>query len=105
MGDAENESYEYGEDSYICSIEPNYGMKTCPPGLRDSGDGFYFAPGPEYATCKPDAPDPNSGVTSFDDFFTAFVTIFLVITMEGWTEVMYLAQDAYSFWIWIFFLT
>lgn len=48
--------------------------------------------GPEntnYATCKQDGPNPDNGVISFDNFYMAFVSIFVVLTMEGWTEVMY----------------
>jgi len=93
-----------GEDClYICTIAPDKGMLLCPP-LADRFKNFDYAPGPSYATCKADGPNPDSGVTSFDDFFHAFITMFVVISMEGWTEVMYMAQDAYSFWIWIFFL-
>ena len=30
---------------------------------------------------------------SFDTFYMAFVTIFVVLTMEYWTEVMYKVSD------------
>ena len=30
--------------------------------------------------------------------------MFLVIGMEGWVDIMYLVQDGYSFWVWIYFV-
>ena len=32
---------------------------------------------------------PNHGITNFDNFFHAMVTVFQCITLEGWTEVLY----------------
>jgi len=32
---------------------------------------------------------PNRGITSFDNFGLAMLTVFQCITMEGWVEVMY----------------
>lgn len=34
---------------------------------------------------------PNDGVTSFDNIFVAFLTIFQCITLEGWVDVMCVA--------------
>lgn len=33
---------------------------------------------------------PNNGMTSFDSFPQAFLTVFQLITLEGWSEVFYL---------------
>ena len=38
--------------------------------------------------------DFNYGYTTFDSISAAFLTIFQSITMEGWTDIMYLCQDA-----------
>mmetsp|Transcript_43521 Transcript_43521/g.105631 ORF Transcript_43521/g.105631 Transcript_43521/m.105631 type:complete len:2203 (+) Transcript_43521:102-6710(+) len=35
------------------------------------------------------------GVNSFDDVFHAFLTIFQIISLEGWVNVMYMIQDGY----------
>merc|ERR1740138_1036585 len=35
-------------------------------------------------------------MTSFDSLPSAFLSIFQCITLEGWTEMMYQVQDAYS---------
>lgn len=32
---------------------------------------------------------PNYGITNFDNFFLAMLTVFQCVTMEGWTDVMY----------------
>jgi len=32
--------------------------------------------------------DLNWGLTNFDNFFNAVVTIFQIITLEGWTSIM-----------------
>ena len=29
---------------------------------------------------------------------------FQVISLEGWTDVMYFVQDAHSFWNWLYFV-
>ena len=35
----------------------------------------------------------NWGYTNFDNFFSAFVTSFQIISLEGWTDIMYQAID------------
>ena len=57
-----------------------------------------------YTECLPLGPNPARGTISFDNIGLAWVAIFQVISLEGWTEVMYLIQDAYSFWVWIYFV-
>lgn len=32
---------------------------------------------------------PNEGITNFDNFAFAMLTVFQCITMEGWTDVLY----------------
>lgn len=36
----------------------------------------------------------NLGITNFDNIFSAFLVIFQCITMEGWTDMMYIFMDA-----------
>lgn len=37
---------------------------------------------------------------------SCFVVLFFlkVISLEGWTDIMYYVQDAHSFWDWIYFV-
>lgn len=58
-----------------------------------------------YRTCKQEGPNPYYGSISFDNIAMAFVFIYQVVTLEGWSDLMYLIQDAYSFWTWIYFVT
>jgi len=39
--------------------------------------------------CFTDWEGPNEGITNFDNFAFAMLTVFQCITMEGWTEVLY----------------
>ena len=41
----------------------------------------------------------NWGITNFDNIAYAFLTIFQVTTMEGWTNIMYIYQNSYSLYI------
>jgi hypothetical protein len=36
----------------------------------------------------------NWGMTTFDDFPSAVITIFQIVTLEGWSNIMYMAMDA-----------
>lgn len=40
----------------------------------------------------------NYGITNFDNLFYAFLSIFQCITMEGWTKIMNIYEDAYVSW-------
>mmetsp|Transcript_15907 Transcript_15907/g.24533 ORF Transcript_15907/g.24533 Transcript_15907/m.24533 type:complete len:397 (+) Transcript_15907:1541-2731(+) len=45
-----------------------------------------------------DVYDLNYGITNFDDIGSAFLTIFQCITMEGWTKIMNIYEDAFASW-------
>lgn len=57
-----------------------------------------------YTECKGQGNNPFHGTISFDNIGLAWVAIFLVISLEGWTDIMYYVQDAHSFWDWIYFV-
>lgn len=73
-----------------CSSSSNYGFQ-CPNGT----------------TCKENFwPGPNDGIVSFDNIALAGLTVFTCITLEGWTDVMYLVEDTMgNHWIWLYFVT
>ncbi|KAM6468745.1 voltage-dependent L-type calcium channel subunit alpha-1F isoform 4-T5 [Liasis olivaceus] len=49
---------------------------------------------------------PNGGITNFDNFFFAMLTVFQCITMEGWTDVLYWMQDAVGHELpWLYFVS
>ncbi|XP_060127422.1 voltage-dependent L-type calcium channel subunit alpha-1D isoform X2 [Zootoca vivipara] len=56
--------------------------------------------------CKGGWPGPNGGITNFDNFGYAMLTVFQCITMEGWTDVLYWVNDAIGCeWPWIYFVS
>ncbi|CAG7828197.1 unnamed protein product, partial [Allacma fusca] len=49
---------------------------------------------------------PNHGITNFDNFGLAMLTVFQCITLEGWTQTMYNIEDAMgNSWQWIYFIS
>ncbi|KAK6195079.1 hypothetical protein SNE40_000584 [Patella caerulea] len=62
-------------DYYISS----YGGFRCQHNVSECRDGWK---------------GPNDGITSFDNIGFAMLTVFQCITMEGWTTVLYYANDA-----------
>uniref|UniRef100_A0A915B7M7 Voltage-dependent L-type calcium channel subunit alpha n=1 Tax=Parascaris univalens TaxID=6257 RepID=A0A915B7M7_PARUN len=49
---------------------------------------------------------PNNGITNFDNFGLAMLTVFQCVSLEGWTDVMYWVNDSVGHeWPWIYFVT
>ncbi|OAD53497.1 Voltage-dependent calcium channel type D subunit alpha-1 [Eufriesea mexicana] len=62
--------------------------------------------GPEFYCSKQFWEGPNWGITNFDNFGLAMLTVFQCVTLEGWTEVLYAIEDAMgSSWQWIYFIS
>uniref|UniRef100_A0A8D2J0C3 Voltage-dependent L-type calcium channel subunit alpha n=1 Tax=Varanus komodoensis TaxID=61221 RepID=A0A8D2J0C3_VARKO len=56
--------------------------------------------------CRGKWDGPNGGITNFDNFFFAMLTVFQCITMEGWTDVLYWMQDAMGHELpWLYFVS
>ncbi|XP_053658326.1 voltage-dependent T-type calcium channel subunit alpha-1G [Anopheles marshallii] len=115
--------YEFSkEQDYICSKPEDSGMHLCqnlPPyriGPLVCNDTAlpYSENDPTatacvnwnqyYTNCTQLGNNPFQGTISFDNIGLAWVAIFLVISLEGWTDIMYYVQDAHSFWDWIYFV-
>ncbi|XP_034671028.1 uncharacterized protein LOC117902498 isoform X5 [Drosophila subobscura] len=115
--------YEFSKDQdYICSTPTDSGMHLCgnfPPYrsgslvCNEEAKLFDFNEPTNtscvnwnqyYTTCKQSGENPFQGTISFDNIGMAWVAIFLVISLEGWTDIMYYVQDAHSFWDWIYFV-
>ncbi|XP_017859544.1 PREDICTED: voltage-dependent calcium channel type D subunit alpha-1 isoform X2 [Drosophila arizonae] len=76
---------EYEEDVRPCGIG-----RLCPEGMK----------------CYGNWAGPNSGITNFDNFGLAMLTVFQCVTLEGWTDVLYYIQDAMgSDWQWMYFIS
>uniref|UniRef100_A0A667YA03 Voltage-dependent L-type calcium channel subunit alpha n=1 Tax=Myripristis murdjan TaxID=586833 RepID=A0A667YA03_9TELE len=56
--------------------------------------------------CREGWHGPNGGITNFDNFMFAMLTVFQCITMEGWTDVLYWMNDAMGFELpWVYFVS
>uniref|UniRef100_A0A8B9Q168 Voltage-dependent L-type calcium channel subunit alpha n=1 Tax=Apteryx owenii TaxID=8824 RepID=A0A8B9Q168_APTOW len=90
--------YYVGTD-VIATVEPE---KPAP--CTSSGHGRHCTiNGTE---CRSGWPGPNNGITHFDNFGFAMLTVYQCITMEGWTEVLYWVNDAIgNEWPWIYFVS
>ncbi|XP_066907873.1 voltage-dependent T-type calcium channel subunit alpha-1G isoform X3 [Halyomorpha halys] len=110
------------ERDYICSRPEDSGMHRCedlPPSQIGrqicTAEALPWSPNiptnascvnwnQYYTDCKPQGSNPFQGTISFDNIGLAWVAIFLVISLEGWSDIMYYVQDAHSFWDWIYFV-
>lgn len=52
-------------------------------------EGGYQCDESEGFVCRSGWVGPNDGITNFDNFLLAMLTVFQCITMEGWTDVLY----------------
>jgi hypothetical protein len=88
------------EDVYLCSS-----FRSCPIGFCNSRMNVT-GPGPlgnrdlwEADLWKDtDIEALNYGITNFDNFFYAFLTVFQCITMQGWGHIMDIYADVYADW-------
>lgn len=48
--------------------------------------------------------NPNGNMVQFDNFIYAVLTVFTMLTLEGWTDVMYAVQDGFTSFSWIYFV-
>ena len=110
------------EKDYICSMDKDNGMHKCdnlpPYKIGDQecfGEAIPFSDNQPnetwcvnwnryYTKCAHGNENPFQGAMSFDNVGMAWTAIFLVISLEGWTEIMYYVQDAHSFWDWTYFV-
>nr|AAO83839.1 voltage-dependent L-type calcium channel alpha-1 subunit isoform b [Lymnaea stagnalis] len=76
---------------------------------RICGQGYScddIASGGEKGECREGWEGPNYGITNFDNFGLAMLTVFQCITMEGWTTVLYDVNNALgNEWPWIYFIS
>ena len=52
----------------------------------DSDCDKYSEPGNKYI-CAKGFINPSNGVINFDNTLTGFVTVFVIATLEGWTDI------------------
>ncbi|XP_041446906.1 voltage-dependent L-type calcium channel subunit alpha-1D isoform X3 [Xenopus laevis] len=77
------------EESAPCAFSGN--GRVCPVNVSECRTGWA---------------GPNGGITNFDNFAFAMLTVFQCITMEGWTDVLYWVNDAIGCeWPWVYFVS
>ncbi|CDW54429.1 voltage dependent t type calcium channel subunit [Trichuris trichiura] len=109
---------------YICSLEKDHGRHSCTNLQPSTYNGHIcnltidhwrsgsYSPqnnscinwNQYYTKCGPTSHNPFQGSVSFDNIGYAWVSIYLVISLEGWSDIMYYVQDAHSFWDWVYFV-
>nr|XP_042899987.1 voltage-dependent T-type calcium channel subunit alpha-1G isoform X2 [Parasteatoda tepidariorum] len=110
------------DKDYICSLEKDNGVHRCLDlphskhgGMLCNASAAPFSDNTPYdedcvnwnqyyTNCRPGDRNPFQGAISFDNIGLAWVAIFLVISLEGWTDIMYYVQDAHSFWDFTYFV-
>ncbi|XP_044182314.1 voltage-dependent L-type calcium channel subunit alpha-1D-like isoform X2 [Acropora millepora] len=76
-----------------------------PHPCSSGGSGFHCNAS-EAQVCEAGWKGPNYGITNFDNIALACMTVFQCITLEGWTDVLYMINDAVgNSWPWIYFVT
>lgn len=73
--------YDHTDARYV-EFTPNAGVRFC-------GDGQF---------CGLSREAPNNDVTKFADILYSFLAIFQIVTLEGWTDILYALQDTFGGW-------
>ena len=75
-------------------------MKEPHPCSNSSGVGFDCAT--INMVCLPNWEGPNDGITNFDNFGLAMLTVFQCVTLEGWTDVLYQVSESSFFMLYVY---
>jgi hypothetical protein len=99
--------WEIDEDvERLCTIDGS-GAFTCPRNKLPGNEGKEFCGSirPDWPTIPFDSEDTINqelimyGIIHFDDLITGIIAIFQMITLEGWTTIMYNMGDATQTWM------
>uniref|UniRef100_A0AAQ4Q480 Ion transport domain-containing protein n=1 Tax=Gasterosteus aculeatus aculeatus TaxID=481459 RepID=A0AAQ4Q480_GASAC len=89
------------ENHQICSLAPPAPSVF---GLTGAGTNACVNWNVLYNVCRAGAQNPNSGATNFDNIGYAWISIFQVVTLEGWSNIMFYVMNVYSFWSFLYFI-
>ena len=92
--------YQGGEDGDVLCSGPRWNSY---PDRGDPGGG-NACPAGQYCVQQRKQDLPNFGFSNFDNIAWAWLTIFQCISMEGWTNIMYMVMDTTSTWTWPYFV-
>lgn len=101
MGKFHKTCYTSSNDEILRQNQICYGNSTAESGEEDSLP--YLCPNGTY--CAKWDLGPYYGITTFDNIVFSMMTVFQCITMEGWTDILYFADDAGGHQInWAYFI-
>lgn len=95
----------FESEQMFCNKERicHYEMADERPCQKDTDGSGHHCTG--NTTCRRYWKGPNDGITSFNNIGLALLTVFQCLTMEGWTDVYYLTNDAKGVWLnWLYFV-
>uniref|UniRef100_A0AAY5E7A2 Voltage-dependent L-type calcium channel subunit alpha n=1 Tax=Electrophorus electricus TaxID=8005 RepID=A0AAY5E7A2_ELEEL len=88
----------------IIGLDENHNSEEEPAPCAPSGHGRHCTA--NGTVCRDGWQGPNNGITNFDNFLFAMLTVFQCITMEGWVDVLYWMNDAMGFELpWVYFVS
>ena len=79
--------------SGVCAPSSS-GVLEAMPGVHGSTSSHVQGTCGVGEECRAYTVNPSFGTISFDDVLSTWVTIFQVITLEGWTDVLYMTSRA-----------
>jgi len=83
--------YVDGVGENIFCNEENKPSSTCEelePMDHDTIDDLFM----NSSLCLQNEPNPDSGLTNFDNILYSLLNVFVIITLEGWVDIMYKIQ-------------
>eukprot|EP01084_Bolivina_argentea_P250659 420079_1 len=83
------------EDENFCQIPKN---------SEYNADINYNGCPVELPYCLRIAPNPNGGVTNFDNIGYAILNVFVTISLEGWAAIQYKLEDTGKSLAWLYFI-
>jgi hypothetical protein len=72
-------------------------------GMQIQGGGMWRCQRSK-TDCLPLGDNPGRGAVHFDNIMNGILTIFQIMTLEGWADLSYQLQDALGFWNVIYFV-
>lgn len=80
-------------DPFPCSTDNDSGFTCWTDGESEEEQNYHCVK----KTGKDEWEGPNNGITNFDNFGLAMLTVFQCITLEGWTDILYWVRKTSTF--------
>jgi Ion transport protein len=93
-----------GKFDHQCAMEGTLTFVDPGDPLQLCTTGPYGRNCPAGQVCLPGGPNPNNGITSFDNILVSWMTIFHTISLDNWASIMNMAQRVQSEWSALYFV-